>query len=359
MSVIDTFAWGEFRIGDLFEISRPVARSLLTYSPGNIPLIASGNLNNGVVDYVVPLGDERLDEGNCITVSPLDGSAFYQPCDFLGRGGAGSAIIMLRNLRMSSCSGLYIASVIRKSLTHFNYSDQINKETIAEQLIKLPVTNLGNPDWEFMERFMRSLLEKQASKLELLRFAASTEHTPVNIERWTKFEVGSLLSIIPGKGCTKKEINEYPGDLEVVQSTGVNNSITGSMSREYCLEQGYTISENPCLTVVGTGQGAVGYVTYHQGPVVVGNNAKLLLPNLDLTESQMLFLATVLNVLRGRFSYSDIVSVRRYSEMNIYLPVDASGNPDWGYMEDMMKVVLEQKAADLNVLEQLLSQSEA
>lgn len=172
----------------------------------------------------------------------------------------------------------------------------------------------------------------------------------VNDSSWAKFEVGSLLSIIPGKGCTQKEINEHPGDLEVVQSTGVNNSITGLISKNYCLERGYTISEGPCLTVVGTGQGAVGYVTYHQGPVVVGNNAKLLLPNLDLDEYQMLFLATVLNVLRERFSYSDIVSIRRYSQMSIQLPVNDAGGPDWDFMAWCMKEMRERQEARLNLL---------
>ena len=171
-----------------------------------------------------------------------------------------------------------------------------------------------------------------------------------NDSSWAEFEVGSLLSIIPGKGCSKKEINEHPGDLEVVQSTGVNNSITGLISKNYCLERGYTISAGPCLTVVGTGQGAVGYVTYHQGPVVVGNNAKLLLPNFDLDENQMLFLATVLNVLRDRFSYSDIVSIRRYSQMTIQLPVNGAGSPDWAFMARYMHEMRERQEARLNLL---------
>lgn len=175
----------------------------------------------------------------------------------------------------------------------------------------------------------------------------------VNDISWAEFEVGSLLRIIPGKGCTKKEINEHPGDLEVVQSTGVNNSITGLISKDYCLERDYLISEGPCLTVVGTGQGAVGYVTYHPGPVVVGNNAKLLLPNLDLDENQMLFLATVLNVLRERFSYSDIVSIRRYSQMVIQLPVNGAGDPDWEYMKQTMCRVIRDQEDKLHLVNEL------
>ena len=72
-------------------------RSQSDYEEGEIPFIASGNYNNGVLKYLMPKDNEVLDKGNCITVSPVDGSSFYQKEDFLGRGGAGSSIILLYN----------------------------------------------------------------------------------------------------------------------------------------------------------------------------------------------------------------------------------------------------------------------
>ena len=56
---------------------------------------------------------EILDKGNCITVSPVDGSAFYQEKDFLGRGGAGSSIILLYNENLNKYNGYLL-----KRLTH-------------------------------------------------------------------------------------------------------------------------------------------------------------------------------------------------------------------------------------------------
>lgn len=74
-------------------MSRPVARSQAKYKEGEIPFVASWNYNNGVVKWCEPTKDDVLDLKGCITLSPLDGSAFYQPLDFLGRGGAGSALL--------------------------------------------------------------------------------------------------------------------------------------------------------------------------------------------------------------------------------------------------------------------------
>lgn len=157
---IDTSNWKPFNIGSLFTISRPIARNQSKYIDGNIPFVASGSLNNGVVKYFEKLNNEQLDEKNCITVSPLDGSAFYQPYDFLGRGGAGSAILLLRNQYLNENNGLFIATAIRSSLTKYTYSDQLNSSTISNETIMLPVDSYGDPDWKYMDSYMIHFMKK-------------------------------------------------------------------------------------------------------------------------------------------------------------------------------------------------------
>ena len=165
---VDLSQWKEFEIGKLFEISRPITRSQAKYSDGDIPFVASGNFSNGVVKYCEPKQGEVLDEKNCITVSPLDGSAFYQPDDFLGRGGAGSAILMLRNNHLNESNGLFVATAIRASLTKYTYSDQLNSQTIASENIKLPVDSHGYPDWAYMNSFMEKIMKETEVVLSLL-----------------------------------------------------------------------------------------------------------------------------------------------------------------------------------------------
>lgn len=166
-SILDIKEWKKFVIGDLFEISRPIARSQAEYVEGNVPFVASGNYNNGIVKWCMPKEDESLDFGNCITVSPLDGSAFYQKENFLGRGGAGSAILMLRNAELTELSGLFIASVIRNALTKYSYSDQLNSQTIADEIIRLPIVkNTEKPDYTYMELYMKSMMDSAESVIE-------------------------------------------------------------------------------------------------------------------------------------------------------------------------------------------------
>ena len=55
-----------------------------------------------------------FDVGNCLTVSPVDGSTFYQEKDFLGRDCAGGSILILRNDIFNKCNGLFLTLIIRK-----------------------------------------------------------------------------------------------------------------------------------------------------------------------------------------------------------------------------------------------------
>lgn len=159
MKCIDTTSWKKFQIGSLFTVSRPKARSVLKYDDGSVPFVASGNFNNGIIKWCKPFDDFDFDAGNCITVSPLNGFAFYQKDNFLGRGGAGSAILILRNPNLTELSGLFLSTVIRRALTKYCYADQLNNESIIDEYILLPVNSTNEPDWIFMENYMRNVLK--------------------------------------------------------------------------------------------------------------------------------------------------------------------------------------------------------
>ena len=177
--------WQEFVISKLFKIESPAARSIKTYNYGEIPYVSSGSVNNGIVSYLEPKEDEKLEMGNCITVSPLDGSSFYQEYDFLGRGGAGSSISMLYNENLSKYNALFICTVIKISAKKFDYSDALTGDNLNRLIIRLPVLHNADgsvhideeknysdngyiPDWTFMEKYMKNIEEKAQIRIDLL-----------------------------------------------------------------------------------------------------------------------------------------------------------------------------------------------
>lgn len=161
ISALDEKEWCEFRIGELFKVSRPAARNKNDYQAGDIPFVASGSVNNGVMKFCEPFESERLDDGCCITVSPVDGSTFFQPMNFLGRGGAGSSILMLRCSGLNLYRGQFIARAIQQTCSKYTYGHMGNKDNIKRERIMLPVTESGEPDYEYMEQYAKNLMLKK------------------------------------------------------------------------------------------------------------------------------------------------------------------------------------------------------
>lgn len=169
MNKLDISNWKEFVIDELFEIKRPDSRSIKQYEEGSVPFVSSGNFNNGIDKFVTPLTGESLDKGNCITISPVDGSCFYQKIDFLGRGGGGSSIILLYNDNLNEKNGIFISVMLRKVLSKiYEYNDMGSSNSIKQEKIKLPVTSCGRPDWEYMENYIKALYSRERERVSLL-----------------------------------------------------------------------------------------------------------------------------------------------------------------------------------------------
>lgn len=162
MSIVDISTWKAFKIGDLFILERPKSRIVREYESGNMPFVASGMSDNGVSCLVTPLSDDDYDEGHCLTVSPLDGSCFWQPSDFLGRGGSGASICILRNEHLTEQNALFVASCIRVTLASAaNYGNLYTGAKLLDVMVMLPATPDEEPDWAYMETYMQQVLARE------------------------------------------------------------------------------------------------------------------------------------------------------------------------------------------------------
>ena len=100
-------------------------------------------------------------EGNAISLA-YDGSigeAFYQPEPFL----ASEKIAVLRlnekwNQTLNPHIAFFLIGLIRKEKFRYNYGLKwsINSRLLSS-IIKLPVTQSGNPDWTYMESYIKKL----------------------------------------------------------------------------------------------------------------------------------------------------------------------------------------------------------
>lgn len=347
MKQIDTKQWKEFVIKDLFTVKRPSARSQANYEDGNVPFVASGNFNNGVLKYLQPKENEILDSGNCITVSPIDGSSFYQEEDFLGRGGAGSSIILLYNPNLNLYNGYFIATVIRTVCRKYAYSDMANKDTIGAEKIKLPVDETGNPDFSYMESYMKNLELAVSSSLTDLqsakKFGASGK---LNLSNWKPFRITDLFTVKNTHSILKSEIIEDSGTIPYVTASNENNGVYSYIDYYDHLKE-----EGNCIMIGGKTL----TITYQKGDFFSNDshNLALYLKNsIHRTEEIYLFMITALRASIGHsYSWGDSISFKSIQKDYITLPVDSIGNPDYQYMTTYVNKVKEKSLCNLAVLQ--------
>lgn len=331
MGKIDTSKWEPFKIRSLFTVKRPVARSQSKYDDGDVPFVASGNYNNGVLKYLCPKTGEILDKGNCITVSPIDGSAFYQKNDFLGRGGAGSSIIMLYNDSINEYSGCFIATIIHTVCKKYYYSDMANKDVIAEETIMLPVDENHQPDFSYMESYMKNQeIAVSASLTKLQSAKRSLKSRNAEFESWKTYKIKDIFpNIVKPAVYHTREVKENPEGIPYVVRSKFNNGV------KYYVERPNS-NVNPAKVI---SFGAENATFFYQKYKWISGRDMYYIDTRGIDEYACLFITSCLQPIAEKYSYNYGMFPDLLKEEKIKLPANENGEPDYALMEKYMKIV--------------------
>ena len=314
--------WGEFKISDIYEhIEHPVARSKKHYESGNIPFIASGAINNGIDCYLAPKNKQDIDKGNCLTISPVDGSCFYQPNDFLGRGGGGSAISILRtNKALSQATHVFLASILSHTLKEqYSFGNMGNTQKIKDTIIKLPIDAKGEPDWEYMDNQVRHF----ATLSDLTITSLDPAKLPIFVGEWKEFEINKLCCVLKGHRLTKK--NMIDGNIRYIGASYSNNGITHMIGNtEYLF---------PANTMTMAYNGSIGAAFYQDQEYWATDDINVIKPKTKLTQNQIFFLMTCIQQRAQSFSFVNKWTQAKMLNTVIKLPVNFNGDPNWQYMD--------------------------
>lgn len=147
--------WKEFRLDELFdiEVGKGPSSKFANKNAGNTPFVSATENNNGVTNFT---SYEPTHERNTITVSRNGsiGESFYQPVPFCA-----TADVAVLNPRFNNNQyiSLFIATILKQEKYKYNYGRKWNLKRMKETIIRLPSTPEGNPDWEWMEKYMKTL----------------------------------------------------------------------------------------------------------------------------------------------------------------------------------------------------------
>lgn len=343
--MIDTSMWKEFRIGDLFDI-RPTKAYKLTNAQlldgGEYPVIANSAYNNGIGGYST---QKPTESGNMVTFSDtVDANTiFYQPDAFVGYPHVQGLYPLMYEDNWNKYTYSFFVSAFRGAAIAkgFDYGNKFRRDIAIELMIKLPATSDGQPDWTYMESYMKQIMEESEKSLENLKKADNTKHL-IDVSGWGEFDIIDFFEVLKGRNkLSNTDIDE--GDTPVYSSNSSNGGIFGYTSKE----PDYVIDEDtPFYITFGDHTKAINIA---EQSFCVMDNVKVLTSKIR-SHNVLRFIMTswIRNV--PNLGYS-----RHWSEAekaDIWLPITSTGEPDWQYMEDYMKAIMdksEQIISDLQI----------
>lgn len=164
---LEEVEWKEFKFTDIFtKIQRGKRLTKGNQVEGDIPYISSTATNNGVDNFIS--NEEKVRKfDNCLTLanSGSVGSCFYQQYEFV----ASDHVTALQNKDFSKGVYLFLSSVIKRLEEKYSFNREINDARISRETVILPVDTTGNPNWQYMEDYVKRLeLEQLENVLEYI-----------------------------------------------------------------------------------------------------------------------------------------------------------------------------------------------
>ena len=333
MNKIDTSSWKEFEISELFDIHPTKNLGLTNHelfsTTGNTPVVVNSSCNNGIGGYVDLSATE---DGGIITFSDTTdaNSIFYQKENFIGYSHVQGMYPKFDN--NSDEIMQYIMTVFKaKALTKgYNYSNKFRRDDALKIKILLPAKTINEPDWQFMEEYIKEIQKKvqnktfkqkgHRKKIDITTAGNKTE------EEWKRFKVGDFFDAERGsvKGLQKQE----PGKVPVIAAAGFNQGIAGFYDVSAVYKDKITVSCN------GAGCGSA---FYHDYDFNITGDAIVLIDKQEFSHAVKEFIACMLNgILTRKYSYEEKCSADKVKEEEIFLPANENGQPDWEGIEKFM-----------------------
>lgn len=147
--------WSEFFLKDIFsKIQRGKRLKKADHQKGKTPYVSSTALNNGIDGFIGNKEKVRI-FSECLTIanSGSIGACFYQPTNII----ASDHVTQLKNEQLTEYTYKFIATLVSRLGIKYSFNREMNDTRIKREKIMLPVNDSNNPDYEYMENYMKSL----------------------------------------------------------------------------------------------------------------------------------------------------------------------------------------------------------
>lgn len=300
-----------------------------------LPYLTRTKFKNG---YSCNVSDQELEKNpkNTISFGAENAKFFYHPYEYI----TGNKMYYIVSNNFNRYSGLFVKQALQTAVEScFSYGNGMIPKRVLGKKIFLPVDSDGNPDFKFMENYIKEIETQKkniykAYALEKMASISEKKIESLDEKKWKDFYVENIFNIRPGKRLIKANMKQ--GEIPFIGATDSNNGITNFVSN---------INVSKDKNVLGVNyNGSVCHSFYHPYECIFSDDVKRFeLKNITGNEYIYLFLSTTIAQQRVKFSYGYKFKEARMRKQKIMLPINEKEEPDYEYMEQYIKNIVLKK----------------
>lgn len=338
--------WKPCKLSELGRVESGKDIYVMERIEGDIPYVTSGSQNNGI-GYFVANRNKTLDKGYiAFNRNGAVGLAFYHPYwSVMGND--------CRKLHISKADeniyvGLFISTVISMQSKSFSYSRKLGTARANKLQVMLPVDDNDEPDYQFMEDYMKELMvakRKQYQKYveqRLAELGIDAKNTKVvgynfdlELREWCSFKIIDIFKLIRGSEGNMASLKE--GNVPLISARNIGNGLKGFVDNPK------KIIEGKCITLNNDGDGGAGLAYYQPCDMALDTHVTALVPTFKMSSDSMLMISECLSKLHGFFGHGHSISNKRATNLKIMLPVNDNNEPDYEFMEECGRKMIAKK----------------
>lgn len=334
--------WGEFRLGDLFEINPTkyyrLGNDNIISKNGMIPLVSNASIDNGVMGFSnLP----PLNKGNSLSCSDTTLGAetmYYPKDDYIGYQHIQALVPKFNHFNSSIAFFIISASRVATSNSQYDYGHKFNRDSMRKTIVFLPVCDNGFINFDFMESFIAELEAERVAELSAYLAVSGLDNYELSGDEVQALQNYSLLTwksfnleCLFGKSTRGKRLkgdDRVSGTLPFVTAGEASEGISAYISNDV------EIFEKNTTTIDMFGSAK--YRNYKYG----ADDHIAVVHTETVPMKAAIFLTAAIHKAAhtGKFDYGHNFYAKDADALDIMLPAK-DGKPDYTTMETLISAV--------------------
>lgn len=343
--------WGEFKIGDLFEIQNTLSFNANKLVEGNeYDYVTRTSFNQGILQTTGFVNKDNINPSGTWSLGLLQMDFFYRRKPWY----AGQFVRKIvpkfdlpENVILFFTTLLNMQKKVLLSVLVRNVD-----EKFRNIIVSLPITPENKIDFDFMEAFIRELEEERIRELTAylkvsgfdnykLSKCESEALAHFNELKWKEFRIGDLYNKIELHNLNFNKKKDTSSEKSEKYTLPIVNAKHGENGIMFYGDKNIFDSEEMTIDIVQNGAVATGDVYPQPQRTGVLWDAYLIksIKHKDSRESLFYFTATIQKSIKQKFCYEFKATWERVKEEMIFLPVTSDDSPDYTFMETFISAV--------------------